>query len=191
VIWSDFIGKHKRETCYVVGLGDSRYAFIEGPAETVISVNDIGRYFTPDYLVCLDSFERFGERWENIKNSEAKTIFTQLSTKQFPIKNSERVVGIKMNQSNGVSDLKDNRFIDISYTSVFAACSIAYWMGFTTIAICGSDFTGHHLQPKTRMIVEHFREFSEAVAKKGVRVVSIVEDSPLNAVLQYIKPTEL
>ena len=189
-MWSDFIGTHSG-LAYVCGLGDSRYAYKEGRAGTNYGVNDCGRYFRPDYLICVDNYLRFTkERWEYIKDFEARCIFTQLDWKDLPVSRRDAVVKINLNPISG-SFLRNNYVIDASSSSVFIAANIALWMGHTTIAVCGSDFKDHHLGKKQNDIIRHWRDLAVNAKTKGVDVVSIVEDSPLNEAMKYVNPKQL
>ena len=185
MIWSEFIGAHEGQTAYVVGLGESWGAYQDGMPGTTYGVNDCGRNFTPDYLVCIDNWFRFSsERWKHIKFSEARNIFSNHDWKELPVARRDALVRIALSSEKG-SVLRDKFHIDTSFTSVFVAANIALLMGHTTIAICGSDFTNHHLDRQLGTILRHFKEFRNNAERIGVYVVSIVEDSPLNTVLDY------
>src|SRR5215813_1361442 len=72
----NFRNLHAGQSIYVCGLGPSIRGF--HPRDAIsIGVNDICRYFTPQYLVCVNSHTSFSpERWEYIKYAGAAYIFT-------------------------------------------------------------------------------------------------------------------
>lgn len=186
--WQDFLGRHRGQTAYVCGLGESWTTHLRGRKATTFGVNDCGRNFDPEYLVCVDDMQKFSlERWMHIERSKAGYVFSQL---KLPIVAPDRVVKISVNDNMG-SFLHDPLIIDISYSSTFVAMNVAYWMGFSVIALCGTDFTGHHLEIHQPEILGHIRDFADNAAKTGCRVLSIVEDSPNNQVLEYVRPEDI
>jgi hypothetical protein len=183
--WQDYIGKHRGETAYVCGLGDSWRLHLEGPKGTVIGVNDFERFTTPDYLVVVDGPNRFTpERWKYIEGTKARNVFSQLAIKV------PNLIKINVKGTRG-STLNEPLLIDISYSSTFVAMNVAYWMGFSTIALCGADFNGHKLEKSLKEITKDLSDFADKASLTGCRVVSIVANSPNNGVLDYVAPCKL
>jgi hypothetical protein len=77
--FADFRDRHRGETVIVCGCGTS-LALLEQPEGFVtIGVDDVGRLFTPDYLVVVNERRQFDrERYLHVQRSQAKAVFTQL-----------------------------------------------------------------------------------------------------------------
>lgn len=184
------VGSHEG-IAYVLGLGDSWRAYLDGKPGTILTVNDGGRNVDPDYLIVVDSKIRFTEeRWEYISSTEAKYVFTQLGHYNLPIQDTSKMVRIILNSRRG-SFLIEPGIIDTSFSSTFVAMNIALWLGHTTIALCGCDLKNHPLNNFRSKIINHLKDFSQNAKARGVRVISIVEDSPMNIALEYVNPKTL
>lgn len=145
--YSDFIDKHKTETIVVCGCGVSAPSLKNPNNYITIGVNDIGRLFTPNYLVVLNVRNGFkGDRWNYIENSEAEVIFTQLNPKKLNIKRKGNIVNIKLGKHGGTG--KDYK-VDHTSNSPYVAVIIASHMGAKRIGIIGVDFTDEHFFEKT------------------------------------------
>src|SRR5262245_2096962 len=72
-------GIHRGATVLVCGCGES-LNLVEHPERFItIGVNDVGRRFTPDYLVVVNPRAHFaGDRFRYVETSAAKALFTQL-----------------------------------------------------------------------------------------------------------------
>src|SRR5215475_12666895 len=70
---------HHAQSILVCGCGESLSLLPKNPGVTTIGVNDIGRSFTPTYLVIVNSRSEFEtERFHYVETSRAEAIFTQL-----------------------------------------------------------------------------------------------------------------
>lgn len=89
---------HAGETIVVCGCGASLNEF-ERPGEFItIGVNDVGRLFTPTYLVVLNPRQQFkNDRFKYVEQSKAQAIFTQLDLNL----NHPNVVKFKLGQRGG------------------------------------------------------------------------------------------
>ena len=76
---------HTTQSIIVCGCGSSLND-LKNPQDFItIGVNDVGRRFTPTYLVVLNHLSKFSEeRWKYVSESKAKAIFTQLDLKKCP-----------------------------------------------------------------------------------------------------------
>ena len=179
--WQEFVGKHNGEKMIVVGLSPESVYNALGTGHRTIGVNDVQRYIPCDYTVVIDPKECFTEeRWSYIINSKSRAIFSQL------VIDHPRVVPIKLNEERG-SYLTSSDVIDISYTSTFVACNIAYSMGAKKIGITGQDHTDikHSLNNKIEGILKHLSELKGSLSKKGVELVSLSANSRINEVLKF------
>src|SRR5690348_9001948 len=70
---------HHAQSILVCGCGESLSLLPKNPGLTTIGVNDIGRSFTPTYLVIVNSRSEFeAERFHYVETSRTEAIFTQL-----------------------------------------------------------------------------------------------------------------
>jgi hypothetical protein len=77
---ADFRGLHRGDTIIVCGCGPSLNLLTTPERVITIGVNDVGRRFTPDYLVVLNPRSQFsGDRFKYVEQSRAKALFTQLA----------------------------------------------------------------------------------------------------------------
>ncbi len=74
----DLRGAHRGEDIVVCGCGRS-LATLPAPARYItIGVNDVGRRFTPDYLVVLNPPSSFaGDRWAHIRRTNPRYFLSQ------------------------------------------------------------------------------------------------------------------
>src|SRR3954447_13438643 len=95
--FTDFRNLHRGAAVLVCGCGAS-LNLLETPERFItIGVNDVGRRFTPDYLVVVNERRQFAaERYAFVENSRAKVIFTQLDL-PYP-----RVVRFRLGRRGGV-----------------------------------------------------------------------------------------
>src|SRR5262245_2414106 len=74
-----FRDRHRGEPIIVCGCGESLRGFQPPIGLLTIGVNDVGRQFTPDYLVVVNPPSQFkAGRFEHVSSSNARFIFTQL-----------------------------------------------------------------------------------------------------------------
>ncbi len=77
---ASFANLHQGETIVVCGCGESLNEFTHQQGFVTIGVNDVGRRFTPNYLVVVNPRNQFtGDRFSYVENSEAQYLFTQLN----------------------------------------------------------------------------------------------------------------
>src|SRR5262245_31028731 len=77
---ANFQDSKSGETILVCGCGES-LNLLERPERFItIGVNDVGRRFTPDYLVVVNPRSQFSaERFSYVERSSARALFTQLT----------------------------------------------------------------------------------------------------------------
>src|SRR5262245_57938232 len=75
----EFRDLHAGASILVCGCGKSLELLGQHQRPITIGVNDVGRLFTPDYLVVVNPRSQFSpERFRHVEASKAKAIFTQL-----------------------------------------------------------------------------------------------------------------
>lgn len=152
----------------ILGLGET-LKFFHDPKNLKIGVNDIWKYVSTEYIVCVDGMHKFtSERLETIKKSNPLKFFTQLPewepffSKSFthikiePIK--EEFTAGKIYHSNN---------------STFVACCIAFNMGAKDIVLHGVDFNSHKNLSQyyqLKIISNDFKTLRAGFMDAGVRL---------------------
>src|SRR6476660_6749716 len=73
---ADFHNIHAGSMIVVCGCGESLNELTEPERFITIGVNDVGRRFTPNYLVVVNPRNQFtGDRFRHVENSQAEYIF--------------------------------------------------------------------------------------------------------------------
>lgn len=177
-----FVDKHIGRRFVVCGTGPSIDAWdwpIDNSGDVIIGVNDFGKYFDPDYLVCIDSHNSFNsERWEYIYNTQADSVFSHLN---LPIKDKEKLVKIDFSNRN-VYDLASPNKLHKSYLSPYVAVNIAYWMGAREIYMIGVDIVNHPLKSRITQINKDFFNLGNSLRSKGVQLYNASSISKINTV---------
>src|SRR5262249_796467 len=142
-----------------------------------IGVNDIGRAFTPDYLFVMDSPKSFGERFDFIRSSQARYVFTDHDL-GLP---RDNVVKFPIRQSAAprLADPHALYLIGRPPTSPFLALCLAAHMGAKAIGLIGVDFTNghffaedgsHKLAPQLAGINRRFFLLGSALLERGIKI---------------------
>jgi hypothetical protein len=141
--FADFRDRHRDETVIVCGCGRS-LALLERPERFVtIGVNDVGRLFTPDYLIVVNERRQFDrERYSYIERSQAKAMFTQLDLPH------ERVVRFRLGRRGG-TDRADPECLHYTSNSPYVAVGLARHLGARRIGLIGVDFDDDHFFART------------------------------------------
>jgi GT2 family glycosyltransferase len=184
----DFRGVHYGEVIVVCGLGASLNSLRDPRRFRTIGVNDIGRAFTPDYLFVMDSPKSFGERFEFVRNSQARYVFTDHdlglprdNVVKFPIRQS---AAPRFNDPHALY------LIGRPPTSPFLALCLAAHMGAKAIGLIGVDFTNghffaddgvHKLAPQLAGINRRFFVLGNALLERGVKIFNLSAESRINA----------
>jgi hypothetical protein len=121
--FADYRDQHRGETILVCGCGTSLSLLTEPGRFVTIGVNDVGRRFTPDYLVVVNERRQFDlARYAHVERSEAKAIFTQLDL-QHP-----RAVRFRLGQRGG-TDRADPECLHYTANSPYVAVNLARHLG--------------------------------------------------------------
>lgn len=180
-ILADFEGLHAGEKIVICGLGRSIVNFGK-PSEVTIGVNDIGRYFTPTYLLVCDPHTKFSvERYEYIKRTQADAVFW--NTGYGPLYEGcfERGVPYTSKTSANRKNWPTAEIIPHHLDSPYMAFMIALWMGATDIAFIGVDHDGSHpnMGKNALEIITQYKLIGEECEARGIRLVKLSEISQL------------
>ena len=177
---------HRDGTIVVCGCGRSLGHFSAHRHYITIGVNDVGRLFTPTYLVVLNPRNQFAaDRFEYIASSQAQVLFTQLNLGV----NHPHIVRFGLGQRNGVSYEEPN-LLPYTTNSPYVAMCLAALMGAKQIGVIGVDFTDDHFYGPTGKhalsnqlsdINQQYRRLNEALQARGINVVNLSSESLLTS----------
>lgn len=173
----------------VCGCGKSALAIAETEGCLSIGISDIGRLFTPDYLVVQDyEYEYVKGRYAYILTSAAKYIFSPNSIDHI---DPSRMIGIRMGDFCGTDyDFKESSSLPYSQTSMHLAISLAIYMGANPIGVLGLDLTDdyffatsgpHPLSQSIDVINSQFSSMNAAVAAMGVCIYNLSAQSRITS----------
>lgn len=179
---ADFKDAHRGASIVVCGCGQS-LRLLERPERFVtIGVNDVGRLFTPDYLVVLNPPSQFsGDRFRYVASSEAKALFTHLA--DLPVSHPNRVL-FRLGTYGG-TDFSTADRLHYTQNSPYLAACLAVHMGARRIGLLGVDFSEEHffghtgphaLAGQLDQINRQYARLAEACRGRGVELVNL---SPL------------
>ena len=155
---------------------------------TTIGVNDVGAFFNPTYLVCVNDHHGFNkepDRWKHIENTQANAVFTHI--KDLAICNKDKIVELSLGKY-GSTDWETDK---ISYTSnsPYIAVCIAAFFSAKKIYIIGVDFTRDHffgktgehsLNNKINSINVEYQNLHRALALKGIEFYNLSQTSRID-----------
>ncbi|MGH9349335.1 MAG: glycosyltransferase family protein [Vicinamibacterales bacterium] len=189
-----FRGYHAGSTILVCGCGPSLTEIVAPDRFLTIGTNDVGRLFTPDYLVVLNARKQFtGDRFQYVAASRARAIFTQLDL-GIP---HPHIVRIRLGRRGG-TDFSNPHVLHFTRNSPYVAINLAVHMGAARIGLIGVDFTPHHffgptgphnLAAELTQIDREYRLLREACARQGVEIVNLSVRSRLTA-FPKVSPAE-
>jgi hypothetical protein len=183
--FADYRAIHRGANVIVCGCGTS-LSLLEHPERFLtIGVNDVGRIFTPDYLMVVNERRQFqGERYRYVESTHAKVVFTQLEALELP---HARVVRFRLGRRGG-TELADDDTLHYSNNSPYVAVNLARYIGAKRIGLIGVDFTNDHFfgatgrHPLTSQLPKIEREYAalaEACRADGVELVNLSPTSRL------------
>jgi hypothetical protein len=177
---------HAGETIIVCGCGPSLRDITQPERFVTIGVNDVGRLFTPDYLMVVNTRHQFaGGRFEAVERSGARALFTQLDL-GVP---HPHVVRFRLGQRGG-TDFSNPDTLNYTRNSPYPALCLAIHMGAKRIGLIGVDFTAghffggnvpHSLARELPQIDAEYRRLAEACARLGIEIHNLSAESRLTA----------
>jgi hypothetical protein len=191
--FAEYRDRHRGETIIVCGCGTS-LALLEHPERRLtIGVNDVGRRFTPDYLVVVNERRQFErERYRHVELTQAKAVFTQLAQLDLP---QTRIVRFRLGRRGGTERADDT--LHYSNNSPYVAVNLARHLGARRIGVIGVDFTDDHFfsatgrHPLACQLPQIDREYAalaEACRAEGVELVNLSPTSRLTALPKVSLP---
>lgn len=176
--YKELKNKHQGQKIMVVGCGTSTSTLTNPQDYITIGVNDLGRLFTPNYLVVLNDKQSFKyDRWKWITESECPHILTHI--KGLAVKEESKVM-LQLGKYGG-SDLEKDQ-VDYTSNSTYVACIIAAYMGASKIGILGVDFTPNHffdltgehtLSKKINSINQEYAVLKASMERKNIELVNL------------------
>jgi hypothetical protein len=174
--FADFCNCHGGKTVVVCGCGVSLQELREPERSVTIGVNDVGRLFTPDYLLVANDRRQFaGDRYHYVERSQAKAVFSQLEL------NHPRAVRFRLGTRGGTRRENDDR-LHYTSNSPYLAVNLARHMGASRIGLIGVDFheshffgfTGPHpLAGQLAQIDEEYGALAAACRADGIELVNL------------------
>ena len=178
-------GRLRGQSVLVMGCGASVQTLPTHLPLASIGVNDIGRLFTPDYLVVVNPPRQFrGDRFEHVRQSRAQVLFTQLDLG--PV--APPVVRFALGRYGG-TDI-DGQTLHYTQNSPYVAVCLAAHMGAKRIGLIGVDFTEHHffaptgrhaLAARLPTMDREYGALAQALAARGVELVNLSATSRLQS----------
>lgn len=176
--FADFRGCHRGETVIVCGCGVSLGQLRRPGPFVTIGVNDVGRLFTPDYLVVVNEPRQFDrERYVHVEQSQAKAVFSQLEVAH------PRAVRFRLGRRGG-TDCTDINSLHYTNNSPYVAVNLARHMGAARIGLIGVDFDDHHFfaptgkHPLARQLQQIDSEYAALLAACRTDGIELVNLSP-------------
>lgn len=169
---------HAGQTILVCGCGESLKELRSPERFITIGVNDVGRLFTPTYLVVVNPRQQFkGDRFRYVEQSDAQALFTQLDLG--PVR--PPVVRFKLGQYGG-TEIGAANVLHYTQNSPYVAVCLAAYMGAQRIGLIGVDLTDDHFFARTgrhslagrlREIDAQYGKLGAALEKRGVELVNL------------------
>ena len=181
-----FRNRHRGETIVVCGCGESLTTLADPRATVTIGTNDVGRLFTPDYLVVVNPPSQFrAERWPHVEQSRAGFVFSQLD---LPLRHAP-LVRFRLGRFGGAG-FEEPDILHYTQNSPYVGVALAMFMGASRIGLIGVDFTDHHFfatsgpHPLARRLAQIDGEYArlrEACTARRIELVNLSESSRLTA----------
>lgn len=182
--FADYRDRHAGASVVVCGCGAS-LALLERPERFLtIGVNDVGRRFTPDYLVVVNERRQFDrERWRHVEGSRALAVFSQFELPH------PRAVRFRLGRRGG-TDRADGQSLHYTANSPYVAVQLARHLGARRIGLIGVDFTDDHffaatgahpLAGQLQRIEREYAALARACEEEGVALVNLSPVSRLTA----------
>ena len=183
----DFHGRHAGASIVVCGCGESLNSLDAPERFITIGVNDVGRRFTPDYLVVVNPRAQFTpERFAQLAQTQASAVFTQLADLGFE---HRAIVRFKLGRLGG-TDFSDADTLHYTRNSPYVAVGLALQMGARRIGLIGVDFTDHHFFARTGphglarrlpQIDAEYARLAQACRERGVELLNLSAVSQLQS----------
>lgn len=184
---SDFRSLHTGAAILVCGCGASLNEIDRPERFITIGVNDVGRLFTPTYLVVLNPRNQFSDdRFRYVEQSRAQAVFTQLDL-GIP---HPKVVRFPLGIYGG-TDFSNPEVLHYTSNSPYLAACLAAHLGAARIGLIGVDFTDHHFFAQTGVhaltarlakINHEYDRLANACNDLGIEIINLSSQSRLTAI---------
>src|SRR5262249_18400623 len=174
-----FRNLHAGASILVCGCGPSLNELDNAVGLLTIGVNDVGRKFTPDYLVVVNPRSQFtADRLALIENCGARAVFSHLNDLR---PKTAPLVRFRLGTYNG-TDLSDAETLHYTQNSPYVAVCLAMHLGAQRIGLIGVDFVDHHvLSGKLPQIEVEYRKLAIAAQNRGIEIFNLGAASRLTA----------
>jgi Glycosyl transferases group 1/Glycosyl transferase family 2 len=179
-LFSDYRDRHRGETIIVCGCGVSLRQLRRPELFVTIGVNDVGRLFTPDYLIVVNERRQFKpDRYAYVATSQAKAVFSQLDLAH------PRIVRFRLGKRAGTGRTEDGT-LDYTNNSPYVAINLARYMGAARIGLIGVDFEDDHFfgptgrHPLSGQLAQIDREYGALTATCRDEGIELVNLSPVS-----------
>lgn len=189
--FEDFKNKHAGENIVCCGLGESINGLgaIDFCGKLIsIGVNDIGRAFTPTYLLNVNNRNQYkGDRYSFIENTQAQYLFTHTPGENLGVKIP--IVAFKIDPRTGGVEIVENRLPHFRNTP-YMGVALAGYMGAKRVGLIGVDFTDNHfwikdgphrLNSEFQRIDEQYGKLAAHLKQQGAEVWNLSPISRLTS----------
>lgn len=152
-----------------------------------IGVNDIGRWWTPDFLVVVDAkrtFTQYG-RWIYVEGTKAGHVFYNQGYPLFDEIGHPSMTPFKVEypkKGEGIMPLDKEYTVPCMRSSVHSAAGIALRMGAAKVGIIGADHTDdHNTKGSLRGINAMWGNMREQFEEKGTELVNLSSISAITS----------
>lgn len=184
--FSQYRNRHQGETLLVCGCGHSLRQLQELPQMVSIGVNDVGRYFTPTYLLVVNRQGDFPtHRYGPIRESKAQAVFSPFTQDLV----HAPLIPFPLGKRSGTR-FDDPAGLPYTRNSPYVALCLAAFMGAKRIGLLGVDFTHHHffgatgthpLAAELPWINGEYQRLAKAFRRQGIDIINLSRESQITA----------
>lgn len=180
---ADLRNTHEGETFVVCGCGPSIELMVQPSHYRTIGVNDVPRWFSPDYLLIVDSPRQIGdERWTFVEKFEGPLLGPSVKPPRPRLRCSAWYAYTHKISQHPLSIGKE---LHTSNNTPFIACMAALYMGAKRVGLLGVDITeGHGLRSTLGRIAQDYARLGEFCRGKGIPLEMLSDRSAIKVLPQ-------
>ena len=193
--YPEFAGIHNGKKALIIALGESANNIRGCDLKNIVTigVNDVDRVCVPNYVLTVDSPNRFsGARLDAMCNTKAEYFFTQVENWRKIPALTQRVVTFKLG-GRRLENVNNTGTLDYSNNSPFVAIILAYQMGCREIGIIGLDFTDNHCYAqdgvhelvrsgRLQEIEKDYGKLTSVLDKNGCKLYNLSDTTKISAI---------